>query len=540
MLKTLTGEQIEDTAEHLATRVQHRSPNVKLKALRCVKWLCQRAHEPRFRRAMTKRSGPVRTCVSHTGKPDPARGDAPHKAVRDMAKETLEAMFANDANDGNGGGRYEGFGSDSVSTGVSHAPGLDASFDGTEQLGSWGGVHEPGQGAAGDPQASSAIIGDGPARLNNTVGTWGAPEPPRAPPPAPTPSPPPVTAPARTPSPIAPPPALGIASSRDIWGQTAAAAPGQAASQPPPHSPSPPLSPVAAGANAPFTLVGSEEQRQVDALCAKGGMKLAPAKESMDAFARACGGLRAEAVAQALAAKIRDGEWQEGYKAACVIEHVAKGGVGDGCEAVAVAFASGTQAGTLDGAGGSSEKLRFKAAEAKAAVTARLNGVARQSVPAPVPVPAPSQGVDLFGLMGDAPAAAAPAPAPAFDAFAVAPPPAAVAQQTFAPAPDLLGGFGGMSLGGGASLAPGGASQVPAQARGIDPFGGLGGLSSAPPPSVQTGGVMFGGLDPSMMSAKPNSMSPSSPTALNGKQSTYQQHKDAKAFDFVSDMLKKK
>lgn len=81
---------------------------------------------------------------------------------------------------------------------------------------------------------------------------------------------------------------------------------------------------------------------------------------------------------------------------------------------------------------------------------------------------------------------------------------------------------------------------MPAQARGIDPFGGLGGLSSAPPPSVQTGGPMFGGLDPSMMSAKPNSMSPSSPTALNGKQSTYQQHKDAKAFDFVSDMLKKK
>lgn len=52
---------------------------------------------------------------------------------------------------------------------------------------------------------------------------------------------------------------------------------------------------------------------------------------------------------------------------------------------------------------------------------------------------------------------------------------------------------------------------------------------------------MFGGLDPSMMTAKPSSSrSPSSPTALNGKQSTYQQHKDAKAFDFVSDMLKKK
>ena len=188
MLKTLTGEQIEDTAEHLATRVQHRSPNVKLKALRCVKWLCQRGNEPRFRRAMTKRSGPVRTCVSHTGRPDPQRGDAPHKAVRDMAKETLEAMFATPAADPaeeEEGGIWKG----SEAT-PRHAPARpashDASFDGNEQLGSWGGVAEPTNGFGGDE--ATAIIGDGPARLNKISGTWGAPEPPRAPPPAPTPS----------------------------------------------------------------------------------------------------------------------------------------------------------------------------------------------------------------------------------------------------------------------------------------------------------------------------------------------------------------
>ena len=114
MLKTLTGEQIEDTAEHLATRVQHRSPNVKLKALRCVKWLCQRGNEPRFRRAMTKRSGPVRTCVSHTGRPDPQRGDAPHKAVRDMAQEVMASVFdtSTPSETLHSAGRVQGFGSE--------------------------------------------------------------------------------------------------------------------------------------------------------------------------------------------------------------------------------------------------------------------------------------------------------------------------------------------------------------------------------------------------------------------------------------------
>ena len=553
MLKTLTGEQIEDTAEHLATRVQHRSPNVKLKALRCVKWLCQRGNEPRFRRAMTKRSGPVRTCVSHTGRPDPQRGDAPHKAVRDMAKETLEAMFANDANRGGGGGRMEGFGSDAAAphTGATYAS-HDASFDGNEQLGSWGGVAEPTNGFGGDE--ATAIIGDGPARLNKISGTWGAPEPPRAPPPAPTPSPPPApaaaaaVAAASTPSPD---PALRLAS-RDIWGQPAQPAARQPARQPAPpvQPPSPPLSPVAAGANAPFALEGSEEQRRVDALCAGGGVKLAPNSSEMDAFAAACGGLRPEGVARALAVKIRGGEWREGYRAACVLEHVAKGR-GGGCEAVAFAFAS-AETDALDAAAaasaGSHELLRAKAAEAKAAVDSRVKGVANRSTNGPpaasnAPV-AGGGGVDLFGLMGDgttpaaAPAAAA---ATSFDAFAVAPPPAAppAAPAAFAPPPDLLGGFGDMSLGGGGAHAP--ASAPPAPAPGVDPFGGLLGGLSPPPPVVQTGGAMFGGLNPSMMTAKPSSSrSPSSPTALNGKQSTYQQHKDAKAFDFVSDMLKKK
>ena len=278
-------------------------------------------------------------------------------------------------------------------------------------------------------------------------------------------------------------------------------------------------------------------------------MKLAPAVDAMDAFAGACGGLRPEGVAAALAHKIRRGEWREGYRAACVLEHVAKGGGvrGGGCEAVARAFAS-AEADALDAAAtdaGSHERLRAKAAEAKAAVAARVGGVANRSTNAPAASNAPvaaGEGVNLFGLMGDGTPPAAATTTTSFAAYAVAPPPNAppAVPAAFAPPPDLLGGFGDMSLGGGGASAP--ASAPPAPAPGVDPFGGLpGGVSSPPPAVVQTGGAMFGGLDPSMMTAKPSSSrSPTSPTALNGKQSTYQQHKDAKAFDFVSDMLKKK
>ena len=532
MLKTLTGEQIEDTAEHLATRVQHRSPNVKLKALRCVKWLCQRGNEPRFRRAMTKRSGPVRTCVSHTGRPDPQRGDAPHKAVRDMAKETLEAMFANDGSGGGGGGRMEGFGSDAAAhTGAPHAS-HDASFDGNEQLGSWGGVAEPTNGFGGDE--ATAIIGDGPARLNKISGTWGAPEPPRAPPrlrrrPR---RPPPRR---RRRRPVPAPRRLAETREQDIWGQPAQQPTRQPAQQPA-HPPSPPLSPVAAGANAPFTLEGSEEQRRVDALCAGGGVKLAPAGDAMAAFAAACGGLRPEGVARAIARKIRGGEWRERYRRRASWSTSPKGaGAMRWCARSRRPSRTADAAAPTPGRTSGFEPRRGGEGGGGRAV----GGVANRSTTR-APKVAAGGGVDLFGLMGDGTTPAAAATTTSFTRLPSRRRRTRAGCACRAPPPDLLGGFGDISLGGGGAHAP--ASAPPAPAPGVDPFGGLlGGLSSPPPVVVQTGGAMFGGLDPSMMTAKPSSSrSPSSPTALNGKQSTYQQHKDAKAFDFVSDMLKKK
>ena len=54
-LYSLAPDTMDDTAEHLTKRTEHKSPVVKLKALRAVKYLCARG-DPRFKRAMSKHS----------------------------------------------------------------------------------------------------------------------------------------------------------------------------------------------------------------------------------------------------------------------------------------------------------------------------------------------------------------------------------------------------------------------------------------------------------------------------------------------------
>jgi hypothetical protein len=58
----------------------------------------------------------------------------------------------------------------------------------------------------------------------------------------------------------------------------------------------------------------------VDTACGRGGLKIAPSREVLAGFLRACEGLHATGLAQALAVKLRGGaapggSWQEAYKA---------------------------------------------------------------------------------------------------------------------------------------------------------------------------------------------------------------------------------
>ena len=144
-MRSMPTDHVEDSAEHLARRVDHRSPIVKLKALRAIKYICERG-DSRFRRAMSRHSGAIRSCVNHTGPPDALKGDAPHRAVREMASQAVAAVFSE--------------GSSSSAASISS----DSSS------------HRPAFASTLAAPAAVPIIGDasdGAPRLNKTTGTWG-------------------------------------------------------------------------------------------------------------------------------------------------------------------------------------------------------------------------------------------------------------------------------------------------------------------------------------------------------------------------------
>ena len=66
--------------------------HTRLKALRSLKFLCQKARQE-FRIQVQRKNQPIKECVSYRGTQDPLRGDTVNQAVRDAAKELMEVMF---------------------------------------------------------------------------------------------------------------------------------------------------------------------------------------------------------------------------------------------------------------------------------------------------------------------------------------------------------------------------------------------------------------------------------------------------------------
>uniref|UniRef100_A0A7N1A5U6 VHS domain-containing protein n=1 Tax=Kalanchoe fedtschenkoi TaxID=63787 RepID=A0A7N1A5U6_KALFE len=84
---------VKEISEFVLKRLDHKSPVVKQKALRLIKYSVSKAGVE-FRREMQRHSVAVRQLFHYKGHPDPLKGDAPNKAVRDMAHEAISALFA--------------------------------------------------------------------------------------------------------------------------------------------------------------------------------------------------------------------------------------------------------------------------------------------------------------------------------------------------------------------------------------------------------------------------------------------------------------
>jgi hypothetical protein len=363
---------------------------------------------------MARHSVVLRACTSHTGAPHPLRGDAPHKQVRDLANEAVRAIFDarsdNDApTDGSVGRPLSGH----------PQPGASSS-SGTNP-------NEAGAGSIiGDARTLSS---EGTPRLRKTTGTWGGEErregfglrdayanrsdreesasfrvsdPER------------FRLSASAPSSDAFEPLSASVASTTSSAQKSAALTAESRGET-----------FAAAAKNVFRLEGSEEGRRVDAACARGGVKLAPSAEVLKEFTRACEGLRPEGVAAALAAKFAavrrlasegapdaaDAR-QEAFKAACCLEACALS-EGEGARSVARRFLSNTNAANeeaeslralAEGAGGGA--LAEKAKKATAAAAAAGGGGIPDAASVSLTVPAAATAgnratfseVDFFGL----------------------------------------------------------------------------------------------------------------------------------------------
>ena len=558
-MRFMSPDQVDDCAEYLSKRCESKSLVVKSKALRAIKTFCVRAPAT-FRQKMARHSVVVRACASHTGAPHPLRGDAPHKQVRDLANEAVRAIF------------------DDVGRPLSRT---NASANESRD------PIEAGASIIGD----ASLGADGP-RLRKTTGTWGGEE-------------------RREGFGM-----RGVYASETSKNETAAAARGvlssfsataaRVAEVPIGHGGDPTETDVAptptssnaflasaevstratlaaeSRARAPafgdeetinrkalFRLEGSEEQRRVDAACARGGVKLAPTAEVLADFTRACESLRPEGVAAALAAKFAAARRvpesapeatelrRDAFKAACCLEACARS-AGEGARRVARPFCASSSPGNeeaeslraLAEGAGVGAALAEKASAAAAAAAAACGGGDATSVSAAATRNrATSSDVDFFGLEGlstgtatgaSRPPAGGPAVAPAVD--------------------DLLGG---LSLGGGAPPPPQQQTLTPqqmlTQQQTLTPQQMLTQQQAFTQQQVFTQQQMLtqhrhAAQQQMLMSHVPNaassapfppgpSLSPPSagaaraPAALGGGPSAHARRKEAKAFDFVSDLL---
>ncbi|KAH6827283.1 ENTH/VHS family protein [Perilla frutescens var. hirtella] len=88
---------VKEVSQFILRRLEHKSPIVKQKALRVIKYAVGKSGSE-FKREMQRNSVAVRQLIHYKGQPDPLKGDALNKAVRETAQEALSVLFSSDDN----------------------------------------------------------------------------------------------------------------------------------------------------------------------------------------------------------------------------------------------------------------------------------------------------------------------------------------------------------------------------------------------------------------------------------------------------------
>mmetsp|Transcript_86167 Transcript_86167/g.157095 ORF Transcript_86167/g.157095 Transcript_86167/m.157095 type:complete len:780 (+) Transcript_86167:79-2418(+) len=476
----------QQIADYLLNKLQRDNPHVKLKVLKIIRNVCENGKAD-FRRAIQKKADVVKGCLQYRGSPDPLKGDAPNKMVRDEADVAIKAVFSADSSTNAYGlsteKKMQGFGSDSQG---SESQGSCGNSSFTSYGGGGGGGGGAGQKSFGSSGAGG-MVGFGNPNFNND-------------------------APKEQGSQFKN--ALEVAGgylskmkdkvSSNITGQSATSSTNDPNTNtyraPNMNLPqmgsfgsgnvqgrwgdnSRPVSNAGGGGGSTSTSTGEYEARVVSDFCAPGGPRVAPSAAALEDFCRKAESLDASQVARQLRTKLEDQAWQTRLKALHAIEALHEKGL-DGIVGHITNYSS---------------ELIFECQDmpqckSKATKVLSLLGLVEESAatpapqaraePASAPAPPPVATFDLL-TMDDGPSVAPSAQA--------APPPTMAA--------DTLDMLGGDMLG-----APTVAEPAAPSAGGGGLFGGmeLAGPSSQPaatstpaytPPPVSQGTSLLDGLN---------------------------------------------
>ncbi|KAL3692829.1 hypothetical protein R1sor_006480 [Riccia sorocarpa] len=113
LLRNSPLDIVREMLEYTVKRLEHKSPIVKQKTLRFIKFSATKAG-PEWKREVQRQAQIIRQLFHYRGTPDPLKGDALNKAVRETAHEAIAAIFGTEEKTptvGDLGKRIQGFGS---------------------------------------------------------------------------------------------------------------------------------------------------------------------------------------------------------------------------------------------------------------------------------------------------------------------------------------------------------------------------------------------------------------------------------------------
>ncbi|CAD7951973.1 unnamed protein product [Amoebophrya sp. A25] len=156
-----TFEATEQLVDYLINKLKKDNPWVKQKCLRIIRHVCENG-KPEFRRGMQRHASVVKENLQYRGKPDPLRGDAPNKAVREEAEQAVKAVFSESSSFGQMphqvAPKMAGFGSDSQGPFAPPPPPPPSDSFG----GNFGGGPQQGFNSGGGPPSAGGTMGGGP------------------------------------------------------------------------------------------------------------------------------------------------------------------------------------------------------------------------------------------------------------------------------------------------------------------------------------------------------------------------------------------